>query len=53
MEFSELILRFCRKYSKIAGRKEQKISNIIIGSDGSVHLLGMFTGVAQPNQKII
>jgi hypothetical protein len=53
MEFRELILRFCRKYSKITGRNLQRISNIIIGSDGSVHLLGMHSREGQSAARII
>jgi hypothetical protein len=53
MEFKELITRFCRKYSKLTNKDNHKISNIIIGNDGSLHLLGVFQPTPLPSQARI
>lgn len=42
MEFKEVIRQICRKYSKLNSIGVQAVSNIIIGTDGSVHLLAIF-----------
>jgi len=43
LEFGEIITMFCRKYSQIVNRGFDGMSHIIIGSNGSIHLLGVST----------
>ena len=38
LEFSEIVVQVCRKYSKV-DYKEQWVKSILVSTDGSIHIL--------------